>query len=246
MPMTMLESVNDEAILDKAENKIRGHSRLVLKNIVAIGEALVDVKSRVPPGRYTEFVTYRLGWTERAAQRFVSVYQMFCKLPATQSLDGKTDNLSGLDDLRIPITTLYLIAQPSTPEEVRAQVLEMAARPSGVSLKETRCIIDETKQSAPPAPRIVTMWVREEEQSTPRCLPAIPDRQPAPILTHRDMITLAITGAGQRLMRFQAEFSDNYGYIRSLEPIHDLLHVACDKLRELVQERSSAESTPDQ
>ena len=246
MPVTILESVNDEAILDEAENKIRGYSRLVLKNAVAIGEVLVDVKSRVPPGRYTEFVTYRLGWTERAAQRFVSVYEMFSKLPVTQSLDGKTDNLSGLDDLHIPISAVYLVAQPSTPEEVRAQVLEMAARPSGVSLKETRCIIVEIKQSVPPAPRIVSVRVAEEQQSTPRCLPAIPDRQPAPILTHRDMITLAITQAEQRLVRFQAEFSDNYRCIRSLEPICDLLHVACDKLRELAQELSSAESTPNQ
>jgi Protein of unknown function (DUF3102) len=247
MPAMMPESVDVEAILDEAENKIRAHSRLVLKNVVAIGEALVDVKSRVPPGRYTEFVTQRLGWTERAAQRFVSVYQMFCKLPATQSLDGKTDKLSGLDDLRIPISALYLLAQPSTPEEVRAQVLEMATRPSGVSLKETRCIIDETKQSVPPpAPRIVTMRVTEEHQSTPRCLSAIPDRQTAPILSHRDMVTCAIRGAEQRLVRFQAEFSDNYGYIRSLEPICDLLHAARDKVRQLLQERSAAESTPDQ
>ena len=235
MPETIPEFVNDEAILDEAENKIRGYHRLVLKNVVAIGEALVDVKSRVRPGRYTEFVTYRLGWTERAAQRFVSVYQMFSKLPVTQSLDGKTDNLSGLDDLHIPISAVYLVAQPSTPEEVRAQVLEMAARPSGVSLKETRRIIVETKQSAPPAPRIVSIRVTE-----------IPDGQPAPILTHRDMITLAITKAEQSLVRFQVEFSDDYGYIRSLEPICDLLHVACDKLRELVQKLSSAESTPNQ
>jgi hypothetical protein len=242
MPVTILESV--EAILDEAENKIRDHSRLVLKNVVAIGEALVGVKSRVPPGRYTEFATQRLGWTERNAQRFVSVYQMFCKLPATQSLDGKTDNLSGLDDLRIPISAVYLLAQPSTPEEIRAQVLEKAAEAGGISLKETIRSINEARLCAETAPPMMIRPVMEEQQFTSQPLSVIVDKQTAPVLTQRDMVTCAIREAEQRLSFFETEFVRDYGYIGEFEPIRDLLHVAREKVRQLLHERSAVESTP--
>src|SRR5271169_6210004 len=154
MPMMLPASVDEQAILDVAENKIRDHARLAVKNVVAIGETLVEVKSRVQPGRYTEFVTQRLGWNERTTRRFIAVYQMFCTLPTTQSLDCKTDKSSALDQLQIPVSALYKLAQPCTPEEVRAQVLEKAAQPRGVSLKETVDIIRESRQLAASTPPI--------------------------------------------------------------------------------------------
>jgi hypothetical protein len=64
--------------------------------IVEIGRELVAVKARVPHGRYTAFVTERLGWPERAARNFVSVLEMF-----------KATNFAGLETLTIDASSLY-------------------------------------------------------------------------------------------------------------------------------------------
>jgi hypothetical protein len=65
---------------------------------------LVEVKERVGHGKYTAFVTERLGWSERSGRRFVEVYELF-----------KAANLAGLEALQIDASSLYLIAAPSTP-----------------------------------------------------------------------------------------------------------------------------------
>jgi hypothetical protein len=55
--------------------------------------------------------------SERSANRFVSVFEMF-----------KSPKLGDLGGLTIDASSLYLIAAPSTPEEVRQAVLDKAAR----------------------------------------------------------------------------------------------------------------------
>ena len=77
----------------------------MIAGIVEIGRELVGVKGRVGYKGYVEFVTQRLGWSDRQGDRFVSVYQMF------------TDKLS-VDGLTIDASSLYQIAAPSTPDEV--------------------------------------------------------------------------------------------------------------------------------
>jgi hypothetical protein len=76
------------------------------------GRKLVEVKERVAHGQYTAFVTERLGWSESAGRKFVSVFEMF-----------KTVNFTGSTDLTIDASSLYLIAAPSTPEEGRGSGL---------------------------------------------------------------------------------------------------------------------------
>jgi hypothetical protein len=105
-----------EAFLAQAESEIRGYGKLVVNGIVEIGRKLVEVKERVGHGRYTAFVTERLGWSMRSGQNFVAVFEMV-----------KSANFAPLDDLTIDASSLYRIAAPSTPAEVREAVLEKAA-----------------------------------------------------------------------------------------------------------------------
>jgi hypothetical protein len=61
-----------------------------------IGRELVAVKERVGHGRYTAFVTDRLGWLEWAGRNFVTVYEML-----------KTANFADLENLTIDASSLY-------------------------------------------------------------------------------------------------------------------------------------------
>jgi hypothetical protein len=98
---------------------------------------LVEVKERVGHGRYTAFVTERLGWSMRSGQNFVSVFEMI-----------KSANFAPLGTMTIDASSLYLLAAPSTPEEVREQVLEKAATPEGISRAEVEELVKEAVKAA--------------------------------------------------------------------------------------------------
>jgi hypothetical protein len=129
--------LDDEAYLAQAEGEIRGYGRLVVSGIVAIGKKLVEVKERVGHGRYEKFIRERLGFSEDTALRFVQSYRLF-----------ESRNLRDLNRLQIDASALYLLAQPSTPEEVRTAALEKAASPNGISRDEIATLIDQARQQA--------------------------------------------------------------------------------------------------
>jgi hypothetical protein len=238
MPENTPLPVDEQALLDEAESKIRTSGKRLVTEILSIGETLVDVKSHVLYGRYREFVTQRLGWPVRTAQRFVSVYQMFCKLPEVQSVDGKSDKLSAFGDLQIPITALYRLAQSSTPEEVRAQVLEKAKQPGGISLRETREMILQVRSCADIGAPAKPIKVKLEPWTQIR--PLIPKKErSAPDMTVRDMKALAIREAEQELVRFETRFWDRFGHLSELTPDREPLRAARDKIGELSRDYSA-------
>jgi hypothetical protein len=131
-----------ERFLALAEKRIRAHSKRAVGAIAEIGRELVIVKARVEHGKYTAFVTERLGWSEAAAKRFISVYEMI-----------KTLNLSDLESLQIDASSLYLLAAPSTPEAAREEVLERAATPEGITHAATKHVVANHKAAVAPAPK---------------------------------------------------------------------------------------------
>lgn len=134
--------LDDDEYLAQAEGRIRGYGKLVVSGIVEIGRELVAVKERLP-GRYNAFVSERLGWSLMQATRFVNVHAML-----------RLNNLlSQADDLTIDASSLYLIAAPSTPAQVREQVLEQAAKPKGISRTEVEKLIAEARQEGDTAAR---------------------------------------------------------------------------------------------
>jgi hypothetical protein len=54
-----------------------------------IGRKLVEVKERVEHGKYTAFVTKRLGWSMDSALRFARVYEL-TKSRNLRDFDGLT------------------------------------------------------------------------------------------------------------------------------------------------------------
>jgi hypothetical protein len=131
-----LAALDDEAYLSQAEGEIRGYGRLVVSGIFAIGRKLAEVKERLPK-RYETFVRDRLRFSTDTALRFVQSYKLL-----------ESRNLRDLKSLQIDATALYLLAQPSTPEEARTAALEKAASPNGISRDEVAGLVEQARQQA--------------------------------------------------------------------------------------------------
>jgi hypothetical protein len=114
--------MTDEEFLDQAEAEIRLSGRRVVSEIVAIGSKLAEIKARVGYGSYGQFVRERLCFNERTAQQFVRSYEF---LKSAQCADFKS--------LHIDPSALRLLARSTTPNEVRIEALEQAAKPEGLS-----------------------------------------------------------------------------------------------------------------
>ena len=108
------------------------------ESVIEIGHRLIRLKERIPHGEWARYLKREFDWTERSAQRFMSVAHCF-----------NSDNLS---DLKIGPSALYLLASNSTPEPVRSAILDRAKageRITHTAVKEAieathpRVIVDE-------------------------------------------------------------------------------------------------------
>jgi hypothetical protein len=98
---------------------------------------LVEVKGRVGHGKYENFIRERLRFSLQAALNYVRTYQL---LKSTTGVDLKA--------LQIDARSLYLLGQPSTPEEARAEALEKAASPNGISHDEVAALVEQARRQA--------------------------------------------------------------------------------------------------
>src|SRR5262245_55013987 len=118
--------------------EIRGLLKRAARDIVTIGQKLIAVKARLQHGEWGAWLRAEFDWDERTARRFMSVGECF-----------KTDNLSDLD---IAPSALYLLASPSTPEDIRQSILEEARAGGKITLAAVRKAIgpgDEPKTLPP-------------------------------------------------------------------------------------------------
>jgi hypothetical protein len=110
----------------------------VVADVVEIGRRLSECKRICGHGNWLPWLDREFGWTEKTAERFMSVH----------ALAGKSDNLSNLD---LPISGLYLLAAPSTPKEARDAIIERAQGGEPVSVAEVKQTIDAAKGRKQPA-----------------------------------------------------------------------------------------------
>ena len=124
------DSVPAETILAQNAEVIRTLGKRVIADVIEIGRRLSESKKLGGHGNWLSWLETEFGWDERTARRYISVHE----------LAGKSDNLS---DLEIGVSSLYLLAAPSTPEEVRQAVIERAAHGERMSVKDVKKLIGE-------------------------------------------------------------------------------------------------------
>lgn len=113
-------------VRERAE-RVHNLARMTAASIVQIGQYLTEVKERLGHGNFRAWTLKEFGWQKTAANSFMQVFENI-KCP-------------NFGQLEIDISALYLIAAPSTPEPVRAEVIRRAGQGEPVSHAGARALV---------------------------------------------------------------------------------------------------------
>jgi protein gp37 len=133
----MLTTAINSPILAEHAAEIRRLGKSVVGDAVEIGQRLTKCKELVGHGNWLPWLEREFGWTDRHALNLMRVYEM----------STKSENLSDLD---LPISSLYLLAAPSTPAEARDAVLDRAANGERMTHAQVQATIAEAKPARKP------------------------------------------------------------------------------------------------
>ena len=117
-PVTLPGAV--DAFLVERASAIRVLGKRMARDIIEIGRLLTECQDRVGHGGWAEWLKREFGWTDRTALNFMRVHAMA----------AKSENFS---DLPIDASALYLLARPSTADDIRHEVIERAANGETIS-----------------------------------------------------------------------------------------------------------------
>jgi len=104
--------------------RVYGKRTFRCKRGIEIGRRLAECHDNIFKACFQSVGSYEMwllwldrefAWSERTARRFIDVHEMMSKVSGN------------LPDLELPITSLYLLAAPSTPEPARQAVIAAAA-----------------------------------------------------------------------------------------------------------------------
>jgi hypothetical protein len=115
-----------------ATERIRLRMKRTVEDIIEIGQELLAVKDALPHGQFGEWLKLEFEMTEMTAQRFMQVADRF---------GGKTNKL-----LDFKPSVLYLLAAPSTPDEVVKKAIDVADAGNTVTNADVKRWKDEIKQ----------------------------------------------------------------------------------------------------
>ena len=117
-------------ISERTARILRSHARHIeqlgrraVRDVIEIGRRLHDAKRRVGHGKFLCWIAHEFGWSERTAENFMRVYD----------LSLKSENFADLD---LPLSALYLLAAPSTPDKALEQVAMRVGNGNDVSIAE--------------------------------------------------------------------------------------------------------------
>jgi hypothetical protein len=143
----------------------------VKKDIVEIGDHLTKAQELAGHGHWLRWLDQEFAWSEQTARNYMRGFEM-------SLIHG------GVVDLDLPMRSLYLLAAPSTPEPVRREVIEQAARgesPPHARIKNMveKVIPKKAKPNHKPAPepstqdelvdQIIDLFKRLDRHAQARC-----------------------------------------------------------------------------
>jgi hypothetical protein len=128
------------------ENDLAGHAEAIrvlgkrmARDVVEIGRRLTICKDLAGHGNWKSWLEAEFGWSQQTATRFMDVHAMFAKF-------DKLSNLNSDNDMNIPLSGLYMLAKPNTPDEARDAVLDRAANGERLSFADVKKMIDDARK----------------------------------------------------------------------------------------------------
>ena len=149
--------VKQEVILADHASEIRELGNQVVANIVEIGRRLTECKKIVGHGNWLMWLDQEFGWSEQTALNFMRLYEL-----------GKAKSKKLLD-FNIPLSSLYILAAPSTDQHARDEIIQRAESGEVISyakVKETVAKARERKSSGSKAPAADDAMTSQTEETT--------------------------------------------------------------------------------
>ncbi len=140
--------------------EIRLLMRRTAQDICEIGQKLIEVKKILGHGRFLDWLSAEFAWTERTAQRFMSVAEKF---------GSQSDMMSDLD---FAPSALYTLAAPSTPETARVEAMTRATAGEPITPKLAEEIKHKHTQLPTQASSTARRRTRESRSSSAEVTPS--------------------------------------------------------------------------
>ena len=125
-----IEAAKKQDLATRAD-RIRFLGKRVVGDLIEIGGLLTESKADLGHGNWLPWLEQEFGWSDSTALRYMQVYQLSLKFP-------------NLGDLDLPASAIYQLAQPSTPEPIRKEILAMAEH-KRIPHAEVRRLIDDAR-----------------------------------------------------------------------------------------------------
>jgi hypothetical protein len=126
--------VADDLFLAEKATAIRALGKRVIADVIEIGRLLAEAKERCGHGNWLPWLDREFGWSGQQARRFIHVHELSC--------EGKFNKLL---NLAVPISGLYLLAAPSTPQVAKDEVIERGKSGAELSHNTIKGIVDKSK-----------------------------------------------------------------------------------------------------
>jgi DUF3102 family protein len=134
--------------------EIKSLAKRVAADIVEIGGKLAEVKDRVGGnGKFNEWLSAELGWSERTAYNFIAVWQRFSA--ANFALEN------------VATSALYLLAAPSTPAEAVEAAKQIADSGEKVTHEVAKEIVRQAKARKPKQVELIEGPEEVDEETEP-------------------------------------------------------------------------------
>lgn len=164
-----ITSTPDQFLAQKAD-AIRALAR---KSVFEIGKHLVEARDKCPHGKWLPWLQDEFGWSHTTADKYMAIYAAM-----------KDGQIAPKLQFGLSISSLALLAAPSTPEEARTEVAEQAkavieqAKPGKkIPHAQVEATVDKHRGTTKPRTRSL-------QQSTHKRMLATPTAEvPSPLAT---------------------------------------------------------------
>lgn len=124
------------SVVQQQTSGIKTLMRRTAQDIINIGQKLIEVKEQLGHGQFRTWLKAEFDWSVRTAARFMQVATKF-----------KNAKLAHLD---IAASALYLLAEPSTPNEAQKEALELAEQGENITYAKAKdiVVVNQHKEAA--------------------------------------------------------------------------------------------------
>ena len=129
------EQASHANVLAEHAESIRKLGKRVIADVIEIGQRLSECKRILGHGNWLPWITREFRWSERTARNFISAFEF---------AQSKSASFA---DLAIDVSSVYLLAAPSTPEQARAEVLRRAEAGEVLPHVEVKHIVDQEREA---------------------------------------------------------------------------------------------------